>query len=101
MSERKNPILLRRGPISGRVEVITRYTEKDGVVRAQTKHDVSDDFRALMLLTLMPPGCADLQPIMVRAAKGEELSEAEAESLGDFADRLGAEILANNEALEA
>lgn len=94
---RKNPILLRRGPLSGRVNAITNYTRKGDLVKAIDQYDVSNDFRALMLETLMPPGNEGLQPLVVKAARGEKLTEAESEQLGDFADRLGAEITAHEE----
>jgi hypothetical protein len=53
MSTRKTPILLRIGPLSGRIFAVTRYTVKrndDGseYVDAHEKHDVTDQFGACM-----------------------------------------------------
>ncbi len=53
MSERKNPILLRVGPLSGRIFAVTRYTVKqneDGSewVDAHEKYDVTDQFGACL-----------------------------------------------------
>lgn len=49
MTIRKKPPLLRQGGLSGRVFVITRYTDPDekGNVEALEKFDVTDQFEAL------------------------------------------------------
>jgi hypothetical protein len=56
VSARKTPILLRRGPLTGKVMALHRYTRK--TVRGRDlieaaldgKQDVSHDFDALMLV---------------------------------------------------
>lgn len=47
MSARKPPLLL-RGGLTGRVYVVTSYTDHgDGRFTAHTKHDVTDQYEAL------------------------------------------------------
>lgn len=48
MSARKPPLLL-RGGLTGRVYVVTAYTDHgDGRITAHTKHDVTDQYDALV-----------------------------------------------------
>lgn len=47
MSARKPPLLL-RGGLTGRVYVVTSYTDHgDGRITAHTKHDVTEQYNAL------------------------------------------------------
>lgn len=47
MAERKPPLLL-RGALTGRVYVVTSYTDHgDGRITAKTKHDVTEQYNAL------------------------------------------------------
>lgn len=44
----RKPPLLVRSPLTGRVYVVTAYTEHgDGRIEARTKHDVTDQYEAL------------------------------------------------------
>ncbi len=81
MSARKTPILLRRGPVSGRVMALHRYTRK--TVRGNEvldtgingKQDVHDDFETLALSWLMDDGAEDIVAILDGAADGEPLTD--------------------------
>lgn len=56
---KQRPRLL-RGGLSGRVYVVTKYTESDGQIVAKEKFDVTDDFRELVdELDLEVAGCWD------------------------------------------
>jgi hypothetical protein len=45
MSGRKNPPLLTIGPLTGRIYIVTRYTDKgNGVIDAHEKFDVTGQF---------------------------------------------------------
>jgi hypothetical protein len=99
MMPRRTPILLRDGPLTGEVMAITRYrrrTLENGreVIDASEKYSVHHDFLGVMLERL----CADdhaIQPLLVKTARGKEpLSNSERARIGDFADRLGADITA-------
>lgn len=96
MAERKTPVLLREGPLSGRVVAITRYTRQQTangeLIKAQTKHDVDGDFRHLLLHRVLGDPADALQPILVKAARGEDLTDAERDLIGQMADRLGEDI---------
>lgn len=47
MSARKPPLLL-RGGLTGRVYIVTAYTDHgDGRIEARTKYDVTDQYNAL------------------------------------------------------
>lgn len=49
MSERKTPILLTLGPLTHRIYAVTRYRDLgNGNIDAQTKHDVTDQFGAVL-----------------------------------------------------
>lgn len=55
MSARKPPLLLRSG-LTGRVYVVTTYTDHgDGTFTARTKHDVTEQYEALHA-EATPPG---------------------------------------------
>lgn len=98
---RKTPILLREGPLSGEVMAITRYSRRTlrggrEILEAHEKHSVHHDFLGVMLERL----CGDdngIQPLLVKAARGEELSDEERERIGDFADRFGDDMRAFEE----
>lgn len=54
---RKKPVLVRRAMLSGRWMVVTDYKEMDnGIIRAITKHDVTEDLTGYLLsLGWTPP----------------------------------------------
>lgn len=100
MSERKKPILLRRGPMSGEVQAIYAYTERDGIIRASGKQSVQADFDHIVLDLLMedsPDICAALDG----AARGMELNEDERQQIREFRARLVRVIERYNARLEA
>lgn len=98
---RKTPILLRQAPLTREVMAITRYTRKTlkngrEVISASEKHSVHHDFLGVMLERI----CGDdsgIQPVLVKAARGDALDTAERERIGDFADRLGDDMRAFEE----
>lgn len=114
MARRKTPILLRRGPVSGRVMALTNYRidEKLGVARviADGKHEVTGDFYELMLRELIDgadhcgdhrEGTPDIVAILDGAADGEELSDEHRAQLREFRERLRDIVVAHNERIDA
>lgn len=103
MAPRKTPILLRLGPVSGRIQALTRYSYKKirgrEVLEAHTdgKYDVTNDFHALVLEILIPDPESDLMAALDGAAQGEELNEAERKEIRDFRERMVKIIEAHNE----
>ena len=89
---RKNPILLRRGPMSGRVQALTNYRYLNGgetlKVLGDGKHDVSGDFDALMLEELFADDAPDIVSILDGAADGETLTDDERRQVRSFRERL-------------
>jgi hypothetical protein len=89
MSERKTPVLLRRGPISGNINALLRYREvEDGVLHVASKHDVTADYTALMLEELLDPDSPDIAAILDGVADGEELTEEQRTQVRSFRERL-------------
>ena len=70
MSGRKNPILLREGPLSGEVHAIRRYTRKQvggrEVIDAHVKDVVTSDFEHVMLARLFRDDTS-LHPVLGKA----------------------------------
>lgn len=109
MSDRKTPILLRRGPLSGRVVALTRYTRGTTasgheMLKAATngKHDVSGDFDALLLEELFGPDddCPDIIGILDGAADGATLPDDERAQVRAFRERFRAIVERHNERIE-
>ena len=81
MAERKTPILLRRGPISGCVYAMHRYVRKvvgdTEIIDAglHGKQDVSSDFDALVLMELLD-GAPNGVPLLERCAQGFAVGSA-------------------------
>lgn len=106
---RKNPILLRRGPLSGRIEALTNYRkvtvgDRAGMIHVvgnDGKHDVSSDFDTLLLEELIPDPKSTIMAELDGAARGMELNEEERQVIQDFRDRLEAVINRHNARLEA
>jgi hypothetical protein len=90
MSQRKTPILLRRGPVSGRIHALYRYTRKDDVLRSATngKEDVTADFDALVCELLFDPDSANIIEQLDGAARGFELTSSEKMEIEKFRTRL-------------
>jgi hypothetical protein len=91
---RKTPILLRRGPLSGRINALTRYTitERNGreLLKASEKYDVSADFDVLMLEELFGAenDSPDIVAILDGAADGYVLTAEEQAQVRAFRERL-------------
>jgi hypothetical protein len=103
MALRKTPILLRVGPVTGRVQALTRYSYKKvrgaEVLEAHTdgKYDVHDDFQEVLLEMLMPDSESDLMAALDGAAQGMDLNEAERTEIREFRGRMIKIIEAHNE----
>jgi hypothetical protein len=108
---RKTPVLLRRAPLSGRINVLTNYSrsEINGndmlTVRGDGTHDVSAAFYALLTQELLDgeshAGVAgepspDIIAILDGAADGEKLSAEERAQVRSFRERLREIIEAHN-----
>lgn len=100
MSERKTPILIQRGPLSGAVYAITKYTRKQvngrEVIRAQTKHEVTAYYEALVLDDLIASDAEDIVSLLDGAANGEVLNIEERGQVRRFHDRLRAMVERHN-----
>jgi hypothetical protein len=92
MSMRKTPVLLRRAPLSGGVNALTRYTFKNGgaILQAATdgKHDVTADFDALVLEALLDPDSLNIIGILDGVADREKITSQEAAEVRAFRERL-------------
>lgn len=106
MGERKTPVLLRRGPLTGDVVALLRYTHKTvrgrEVIEAISKQDVTADFTVLMLDELMEADerwrdSPDIVGILDGVADGEELTAAERAQVRAFRERLAAACTRHNE----
>lgn len=98
---RKTPILLRPAPMSGGVNVLTNYKYVAGgrilQVVGEGKHDVTADFDALVLQTLLDPDSPDIASILDGVADGETLNETERTQVRAFRERLVKIIERHNE----
>jgi hypothetical protein len=101
--ERKTPILLRRGPLSGDVMALHRYTHKTlpsgrkGVIAGfDGKQDVSHDFDALMLEELLDNGAEGIVGILDGVADGESLTDEERAQVRCLRERLKTAIERHN-----
>ena len=94
MSARKTPILLRRGPISGRINAVFRYTKQNNngieLFRAATdgQQDVTADFDALVLEMLFDPDSPRIIEQLDGAAIGADLTYEERKEISKFRARL-------------
>jgi hypothetical protein len=101
-----HPILLRRGPLSGRVMAVYRYTREQvgnrEILRAhfEGKQDVSSDFDALVLEELVDDGADDIVGILDGAADGEVLTDEECVQVRVLRERLKAMIERHNARLD-
>lgn len=89
---RKTPILLRRGPMSGRVQALTsyRFVNEGRVLKVlgDGKHDVSGDFDALVLEELFAQDAPDIVGILDGVADGQLLTADEKAQVRVFRERL-------------
>jgi len=93
MTARKTPVLLRRAPLSGDINVLTRYTRPKGrpdLIQTTTggKHDVTADFDALVGELLLDPDSPDIIGILDGVGNGELLTGAEKQQVRSFRYRL-------------
>jgi hypothetical protein len=93
---RKTPVLLRRAPLSGDINAITRYTRKpmrsggpDMICAAiDGKHDVTADFDAIVLEHLLDPDAQGIIEQLDGAARGMKLTKADRAEIAAFRERL-------------
>lgn len=103
---RKTPILLRPLPLSGGVAVLTRYTRSQGpngeILKAALdgKQDVTADFDAIVLETLLDPDSPDIVGILDGVADGESINAEEQAQVRAFRERLKALVERHNARLE-
>ena len=94
MSTRKTPVLLRRGPVSGDVVALLRYSYANvrggEILKAHDKQDVTADFTALMLEQLIDPDAPDIVGILDGVADGQLLTAEEKAQVRAFRERLAA-----------
>lgn len=92
MTARKTPVLLRRGPLTGDVMALLRYTRKTvrgrDVIDASSKQDVTADFDALLLEGLLDPDAKDIVGILDGVADGQLLTADEKAQVRAFRERL-------------
>lgn len=92
MSERKTPVPLRRGPLSGDVMALLRYTYKTvrgrDVIDTSSKQNVTADFDALLLEGLLDPDAKDIASILDAVADGQLLTADEKAQVRAFRERL-------------
>ena len=98
MSARKTPILLRKAPLSGGINVLTNYRRVGKVIRSATdgKHDVTADFDALVLEELLNPDATGITAALDGAARGMTLDASERKEVRVFRNRLVALIERHN-----
>ena len=90
MSARKTPILLRKAPLSSRINVLTNYRRAGKAIRATIdgKHDVTADFDALVCELLLDPDSPDIIGILDGVGDGALLTGAEKQQVRSFRFRL-------------
>lgn len=117
MAARKTPVLLRRGPVSGNIQALTRYTrrveagtikgKKREILRAATdgKHDVTADFDALVLENLLDgdgaahnawPASPDIIAILDGVADDDVITAEQRAQVRGFRERLKLQIERHN-----
>jgi hypothetical protein len=100
---RKTPILLRPSPLTGSVMALHRYTRKKIHGRdvldsgVDGKQDVTADFDAIVLESLLDPDSPDIVGILDGVADGETLTDAERAQVRGFRERLKKIVERHNE----
>lgn len=106
MSVRKTPVLLRRGPVSGDVIALLRYTytqtPRGEVLEASSKENVTADFTALMLEELIGSDAPNIVGILDGIAAVSEsgaypLTDDERAQVRAFRERLKLAVERHNE----
>lgn len=114
---RKTPILLRRAPLSGRINVLTNYGRKEinGKdiidVRGDGKHDVTTAFYAIALEELLDgkghpehdasQPAPDIVSILDGVADGDPISDEQRAQVRAFRERLRNMCVAHNARIES
>jgi len=99
---RKTPILLRPSPLTGSVMALHRYTRREVHGRellqaaVDGKQDVTSDFDAIVLETLLDPDSPDIVGILDGIADGEAINAEEQAQVRAFRERLKALIERHN-----
>lgn len=92
MAERKTPILLRRGPLSGEVMAIYRYRKvvvnERELLDVSAKQSVQSDYDCLVLQELLDPDAPDIVGILDGVADGEQLDDEQRRQVRAFRERL-------------
>jgi hypothetical protein len=101
---RKTPVLLRPAPLSGGVMALTRYSWRNGgqmlVAATGGKHDVTADFDAIVMRTLLDPDSPNIVGILDGVADGAVLAADERAEVRAFRERLRAMVERHNESLD-
>lgn len=114
-STRKNPVILRRAPLSGRINALTNYRwVNDGKmlsVVGNGKHDVTAAFYAIALEELLDgkghaehealQSCPDIVAILDGAADGDELTDEQRGQIRAFRERLRSIVEDHNRRIES
>jgi MoxR-like ATPase len=97
VSARKTPILLRPGPLSGRIWALTRYRRTGRAVQVigDGREDVTADFDALVCELLLDPAPRIIEQLD-GAARGMELTSEEREEIHAFREALVAIVERHN-----
>lgn len=110
MPSQKNPILLRRAPLSGKVMALRRYTRKQvngrDQIKASSKDDVNDDFESLMVEFLFGDAdgsndCPNIIGILDGVADGEAIEDDDRREVRAFRERFRELVVRHNERMEA
>lgn len=85
MSARKTPVLLREGPLSGKVWALLRYRRTDERIQVigEGREDVTADFDAILCERLLTPAPNVIEQLD-GAARGIGLSAAERDEISAF-----------------
>jgi hypothetical protein len=98
---RSTPVLLRRGPLTGSINVLTNYRYVNGGatihVATNGKHDVTGDFDALVCEFLLDPA-PDALPLLDQLSDDEDfmLGQEQRDELRRFYDALRAIVDRHN-----
>lgn len=107
MAERKTPILLRPGGLTGGCWALYRYSRK--TIRGREviecgsggKQDVTADFDRMLLHELMPDAGCSIVAELDGAAQGMELDDDERKVIREFRERLITIIERHNACLDS
>lgn len=113
MSRRKTPVLLRRAPLSGRINALTSYRRPGDAITVvgDGKHDVTASFYAIVLEELLDgkghaehdatQPAPDIISILDGVADGDPISDEQRKQVRAFRERLRAIALDHNARIES